>query len=832
MSSNKDTYSSKRELIRLLTNELVVKIFTTLTTEPMNTRRLSRILGVDETIVSRKLKAMERAGLVESRWVRLKDKNVKIYYPKITEYTISVSPQGVQIRFEGEDIDIQSSPIKPDDSSFFIGREEELDFLRDESKRFIYVVGLPGIGKTSLVSRYASSSGYNAVWVDILETTTLHGIVKTITSQVSEEFRKELLNALKNNHGNHNILVRAVSDLVSKHKFLLIIDNYHLNTDPAVEVLVKELSMMDNLKGKVIIISRSKPKFYLLSRKILYVKQLKREESIKLLKHYGVNMDLADKIYSIIGGHPLLLIIIAQEYRRKPDIIDRLRSEKRNYIIYEILKDLSYDDRHILNLLCVLRKAAPYKLIKGLDINSKLLRKRLEKMSSDLIIVRLPTGYQISELIRDYYCRDLMDPETYHYIAATYYARSNDYEDLVEALYHYTKAGRCRDSLPILKKVADLVLDHELIITPFQRILMEMRDNTTDQLVKAWILLTDSKFKILSGKLKEAFDLLNWVETVGFEKTDYKLYTYAKIEKSVIYRYMGRYRDALNELKRAKKVIDNAKVQDKIDLKAKVYLALAPLYYFDGKVENALRILEKLLSKYLDPEDNFRRAIAVGWMGLVYRLMYEPGKSIEKLNEAIELFKKEDSKNSLAIAYKEIALSYLISKDIDKAMEYLDLAIKTFREINDQKHLIPLIIAYLDYAIIKLLINDIDGAMKYIREIDGIVGENGLVIPQNILFYDIALTLLHYRRGETSKALERVGSIIDKLNETDYFRKIYALTIITPVICSICGECRYCDILKEKIDEILSSISRSSFNISNHRRSMEHIANLLIGKAF
>ena len=63
----------------------------------MNTRGLSRILGVYESIISKKLKAMEKLGLVTSKWVRIKGKNVKLYYPRTDSYSIRVGVYGVEI---------------------------------------------------------------------------------------------------------------------------------------------------------------------------------------------------------------------------------------------------------------------------------------------------------------------------------------------------------------------------------------------------------------------------------------------------------------------------------------------------------------------------------------------------------------------------------------------------------------------------------------------------------------------------------------------------------------------------------------------------------------
>jgi len=116
-------FVDEKEAVKFLTNDLVIRIFVTLCTEPMNTRGLSRILGVYESIISKKLKAMEKLGLVTSKWVRIKGKNVKLYYPRTDSYSIRVGVHGVEIVYGSRELGVPKQYRAPSTEKIFVGRE-------------------------------------------------------------------------------------------------------------------------------------------------------------------------------------------------------------------------------------------------------------------------------------------------------------------------------------------------------------------------------------------------------------------------------------------------------------------------------------------------------------------------------------------------------------------------------------------------------------------------------------------------------------------------------------------------------------------------------------
>ncbi len=803
MSSEK-AFADEREAIKFLTNDLVIRIFVTLCTEPMNTRGLSKILGVHETIISKKLKVMEKLGLVSSKWVRIKGKNVKLYFPRTSSYSIRVGANGIEIVYGTREIDLPKPFKAPDLQKVFVGRKRELEFLRDNSRKFIFVVGLPGVGKTSLVNKYARESGYQVIWIDILETTTLQGIVRNMAFSIEGDERKNFINLIRNGYGDTSTYIDMVIDLVRNSRVLLVLDNFHLNADPGIELLVKKLALAESLRGKVVVVSRSLPNFYVSHEKVLFVKPFSLEESIEFLTMHGLSREDATRVHRVLNGHPYLLVLFLREYSRDPSILDSVEGFSRDYLIYEILEELSYDDRNVLNLLCVLRKTAPMKLLKKAGVESRRVKKSIEKLLANLVIIRLPSGFQLPEIIKDVYCRDIIDRESYHYIAAKYYSSMNSDEDLLEALYHYIESGRYNESAGVLSKIAGFVIDNEILLDPFIELVGVIREKAVDNLVKAWASFIQARYYVLNGRMDDALKLLRWAETIGYNRSDYRLVLYSKIEKSLVYRYYSDYSRALKELRRANEILENIRIRGRENIKAKILMSLAPIYYFQGRVEKALKIYKLLLDKYIDPMDLFKIAIIHGWMGLLYRILNKFRESINSLEEAIAVFEKLGYRHSLAIAYRELALTHYMNDDLEKALENVSKSIRILEELKGMKYLVTLVGAYIDYSIYNTLLDKIGEAEKALEKARKYIVEQNLEIPEYKLLSTLAETLIKYKKKEQNTLWENMQWIIDEVDKISYFRKIYTLKTITTIACRHKEKQILCRKAREKLEKTIN----------------------------
>ena len=90
----------REEFLKLMSNKMNLKILALLRNEPAYPRLLARILGKDETYISKKLRILEGAGIVKGEWRRVKGKNVRLYSLNTDRIEIIFDLDGCKVRLK------------------------------------------------------------------------------------------------------------------------------------------------------------------------------------------------------------------------------------------------------------------------------------------------------------------------------------------------------------------------------------------------------------------------------------------------------------------------------------------------------------------------------------------------------------------------------------------------------------------------------------------------------------------------------------------------------------------------------------------------------------
>ena len=88
------------DILRLLGNRVNVQIMIMLRRNAMSPRDLSQRLGKDEADIVRRLRIMQKSGLVKSAWGSRLGKNVKLYSLTTSTIGISIQHNGMQIEYK------------------------------------------------------------------------------------------------------------------------------------------------------------------------------------------------------------------------------------------------------------------------------------------------------------------------------------------------------------------------------------------------------------------------------------------------------------------------------------------------------------------------------------------------------------------------------------------------------------------------------------------------------------------------------------------------------------------------------------------------------------
>jgi len=152
------------DFLRLLASRENLAILSALAVNPEYPRRLAGRLHRGEAHVAQRLRTLEQAGLLQGSWAREGGKNVKLYRLKTREFTLAINEEGYQVQAQTTEIDTTPYTLEgvPPRCPIF-GREQELARLSDPSSRFSMIVGLPGMGKTTLATELAHRHGIQRV---------------------------------------------------------------------------------------------------------------------------------------------------------------------------------------------------------------------------------------------------------------------------------------------------------------------------------------------------------------------------------------------------------------------------------------------------------------------------------------------------------------------------------------------------------------------------------------------------------------------------------------------------------------------------------------------
>ena len=190
----------------------------------------------------------------------------------------------------------------PDNSSNFVGRDQELLDIRDvftSGNHIVFLTGIGGIGKSELAKRYGNmqQSNYDAV----------------IFASFEDSINSLLLDIeIQNFDGDDKQKIKQLNRLLDR-RILLVIDNMDAEEIPDFNVLAK-------LKCDILITSRLDWKEY--SFPAIEIDAMSEVDQFGLfLNEYGGALDITQqqaviRILSYIEGYTLLIPLIAKQMRK------------------------------------------------------------------------------------------------------------------------------------------------------------------------------------------------------------------------------------------------------------------------------------------------------------------------------------------------------------------------------------------------------------------------------------------------------------------------------------------------------------------------------------
>lgn len=587
--------------------------------------------------------------------------------------------------------------------SDFVGRQKELEYFSGQLEKvgFAALIGMPGIGKTTLALQLARQTTIpEAVfWYSFVEGAGVAMFIRTLAAFLANHGKPSLWETLEQARlgGSRppeiGLQFSYLAELLRGQSILLCLDDFQfLDDDPHLNDFLGQLVDTKAPNPRLLLTSRRHAMF-ISQASVASLTGLSLGDTHELLAQRQLFLpdQLVRTLHENTGGNPqfLTLAIDAMQQTLDPaQLVDRLAEtvDIERFLMNQVNERLTAQEQAIMEGVSLLLGYAGTRDAIEFVINQSRIQATLSTLEQRhlLNVTHGAFGREYSQhaIVQSFYYEQTSRSQKrqLHHRAAEFYEREEP--DRLRAGVHYQKAGNWEKAAEILS------LDIWSIVN----------EGRTEQLVR-W--LAEIKQKHLQN---EAL----WVKVL--------------IAQGQLMTVLGKSHEAEECLREALSLLENVPETSLVQpLKAKVYQAIGELKEQESPSESAewlqqgLAILDEMDSVSIE-----ERALILTSLGTAYMHAGDYQPALRALQDALSL--SSNTANPLRCnAMKNIGAIYFIMGDTEQAISYTDDALAMSRKLCDH------------FQTANILINS--GVHKYVGGDwkGGIVDlENGLEIAERI----------------------------------------------------------------------------------------------------
>lgn len=584
--------NAKKEAISSLFDRINISLLCLLKSGPSYPRKLAKLLGARESHISERLGRLKTAGLVLDKWERVQTdeglKNVKQYYFNAHNIVLEFNPEGVEIKIGVRDkksIDVTLPYYRSEipRSNGFVGRRTELEVLRNCNGTTL-VWGMPGIGKTTLVSQFAISAMAEmpVFWHQLSQVDSFQYFITKIAVFLNTLGDRELVRLIDQGFKEERVLAELAVEKLSLNNTLIVLDDFHKCRDESIIRFVELVA--EKGSPRCIVISRSRAQ--LSNAKALKLEGLSEEECRLLIQDNKAEQYL-DFIRKC-NGHPLLIKMVSE--------LKNANVNDFSNTIYEFMRESimsSMDDENLSILLSasvfrgLINQSAIKSIVRGISEGSIL--NFIIAMERIGVLKFIGDNFQIHPLLREAAYNLATSKKVLHATAGEYYAAKVDTQDKIEALYHFVKGENVDKAIELLKNQAYYVDEG------YGKVLLKMLQELSpikDERLASWALIAQANaIRSLQGDLKTAEEYYRQALRCSIAAHDYLARASALSGLGIVSKELG-------NLSIAQEYYDKAMKTEGIDklLKARIAYNAAEAYLEEGRLEEAYDLMMKSMN--------------------------------------------------------------------------------------------------------------------------------------------------------------------------------------------------------------------------------------------
>lgn len=689
------------KITRVLSSKVNIQILQLLSRSKLYPREIARILGKDETEISRRLNQLRKLGLIECRWERARDKNVKLCYSLVKRISFEFRDRDVYLEITTVDrrpriTRIISSTYSTNipQPKHFIGRTRYLELLNRSIEPVVVVWGLPGAGKTYLIARYALEQDRPVLWYTASSISDLRHFLWKAMLLLNTIGYAELTDLIISEL-TPSIILDILLKGFEEFGVLIVIDDHHKIVD---QDLLKAINYLaDNIRrSKLIIISRKKPKgLPYIKGKVLEIKLsgMELREVVEYFKNRKFNIQDEElvKLYVVTQGIPVLISLYCEmkslyrgfnlEIFRKRNII--------SYIINEIYSSLNSAEKRIFDLLVLVDEPIEATIIRDVTdigsveyiLNSFITRGFVEAIGE--------TQYVIHDIFRIMEKRIPAEKKKaiYSAIARHYFSRDEPFS-FYKALLYFYKSRDLDGIRDVLKKRIYGDLDyHMFFLNKYISILRDIEDIGINDLRLAMLLKYEiGHIKMIKGEFDEAISILSgclrYIEPGGTDNDKY-LYVQIATDLAEAYANKGLLDKCWEYLHDLPMVIDSITTKSMKNILLYHYLgSLGLYYYYRQDYRKALDAYLKRLEISRNIDDPKYYIFTLIGVANLYEALSENERALNILMDLHSYLSKTDSIVKRALTESIIADTLTNLRRYSEAVKYIDKAIEVFERLG------------------------------------------------------------------------------------------------------------------------------------------------------
>ena len=695
---SRDLGVEAQEVLKLLKDTVSRSILSLLSTGDYGVREIARILGRSESEVSRRLSRMRELGVVDCKWARIGGRNLKLYSLRVEELRVEFSSGGVRFSVKtrsGKEEVVGSSyerVVEIPSTLFFVGRRRELDKLAS-SRGVVVVIGVPGVGKTALVSRYAESYKDGPVyWSTLTELDYYEFLVRDLALFLARVGYSAPLRYVLSGEMHSSKLVEEVAEGVNRLKALIVFDDYFKVRDDRIRKFVVELAARV-IDGKLVIVSRGPVEEVVSVARpsVLRLGGLEFSEAVELFRETGVRVSHRDiaEIYIATRGHPGLLALAVVEARERGleevlKLVSKGTVQKR---FWELVADYTEpSERRLLLALSCFDEYLPLGFLE--KITGGRVESQLESLYRKGLVDELDYAYRVIDLVKSLVesAGVKIDCSEYYERAGRMYLERGGIEGYFRALSYFAKAG-CSSCLAEamqkrITEVAYRILDY---IDTYEVVLRELEGRFYSYDLLKLLNYELGIVYLNKGEAEEAYTRFKRVISMA-EARDPFMYILAASKLLVLTEYgLPRVEEALAMARDAEKMLSRVDEKLRPEAEYDLYANLARinlrLGLRDKAYEAALREVE-VSKRHWDP---LYYAIAKVQLSIIKSFLGKPQDAIGELLEGYELLLSLDVKELAGRLASTISQLYSKIGDYESSAKYGEDALKLFELLHSIK---------------------------------------------------------------------------------------------------------------------------------------------------